>query len=41
MIEKIMALLAQIDDEAVLEHIFWEIERKLVRQPEGRRSGGR
>lgn len=41
MIEKILDLLEQIDDEAMLECIFWEIERKLIRQPERRWSSGR
>ena len=31
--EKILALLEQIEDERILESIYWYIERKLVRKP--------
>ena len=31
--EKIWALLTQIEDEGVLESIYWYVERLLVRKP--------
>ena len=33
MIEKIISLLEQIEDEHLLESIFWIIERMLVEKP--------
>ncbi len=33
MIEKIISLLEQIQDERLLESIYWYIERRLVRKP--------
>ena len=33
MIHKILALLELIEDEKVLENIYWYIERSLVRHP--------
>ncbi len=33
MFEKIVALLERIDDEQLLEAIYWYVERNLVRKP--------
>lgn len=35
--EKIMDLLEKINDERLLENIYWYIERKLVRKPPERK----
>lgn len=33
MLERILALLAQVTDESLLESIYWYIERKVMRTP--------
>ena len=32
MLEKILALLEQIEDESIMENIYWYVERKLVQE---------
>jgi len=32
-VERIVALLAQVRDEKVLERIYWYVERIVMRQP--------
>lgn len=33
MIDRIIALLEQMDDDVALEMIYWYVERKLMQQP--------